>query len=150
MTRTCAIVFPDGRFRYEKGDQRFREKASQHVFEGSIAADRLQELQALLDNPELKSLKHRNFPTGVLASEFEITDVAIVRADGIQNLTFTSYFGTHTNPTQPGGLSNMKYSTDEEVKIVKPIRRWVKEAIESRKGSEIKDAVQTACVPVPR
>jgi hypothetical protein len=147
ITRTCAIVFPDGRYHYEKSDQRALEKESRHVFEGTIARTQLQELQTLLDDPQLKLLKHRSFPAGVTASEFEIAILSISRPDGVQNLTFSSYFGTHKKATEPGALSNMNYSTDEEAKMLTPVRNWVKEVIDKTKGKEIKHAVANACVP---
>ena len=65
-----------------------------------------------------------------------------------QNLAFASYFGIQNDrrdTTQ--NTANSRYSTDEDVKLVKPVRKWLKDAIESRKTPEIKNAIATDCVP---
>ena len=148
VTRTCATVYPDLHYHLERGEQKPSFQAKPRVFESSVTAEQLNELRRLLDTPELKAMEHTNLPNGMAVREADFTVLSIARGEGIQNLAFSSYFGIQNDRRDTKrNAANSRYSTDEDVKAIKPVRKWVKDAIESRKASEIKNAVATDCVP---
>lgn len=147
-TRTCATVYPNLRYHLERSEQIPSFQLKPKVYESSITGEQLEELRRLLDAPELRTLEHNNLPSGVAVREADLTVLSVDRSGGVQNLAFSSYFGIQNNrrdTTQ--NAANSRYSTDEDVKLVKPVRKWLKDAIESRKAPEIKNAVATDCVP---
>ena len=146
--RTCATVYPDLRYHLERSEQIPSFPLKPRVFESLITGEQLDELRRLLDAPELRTLEHNNQPNGVAVREADFTVLSIARDGSVQNLAFSSYFGIQNdrrNTTQ--NAANSRYSTDEDVKLVKPVRKWLKDAIESRKAPEIKNAIATDCVP---
>jgi hypothetical protein len=146
--RTCATVYPDLHYHLERSEQNPAFQVKPKVYESSVTAEQLDELRRLLDAPELKTLEHTNLPNGVAVREADFTVMSIARPGGIQNLAFSSYFGIQNDRRDTTrNASNSRYSTDEEVRVVKPVQKWLKDAIESRKAPEIKNAVATDCVP---
>ena len=147
VSRTCATVYPDLHYHLERGEQNPSFQAKPRVYESSVTAEQLDELRRLLDTPELKGLEHSNLPNGIAVREADFAVMSIARGEGIQNLAFSSYFGIQNDrrdTTQ--NKANSRYSTDD-MTAIKPVRKWLKDAIESRKTPEIKKAVATDCVP---
>ncbi len=153
VSRTCATIYPDGRYLMEKSEQEIGYKVRAKVFKDAVTAAELSELRQLLDTPEMMSMKHMKLPEGQTIREGEVTMMDIARPDGIQNLAFTAVFGIYTDPskhttqTLPRGS---RFETDEDVKLLLPIRKWVKDAVESRKVPEVKNPVPTDCLPETR
>jgi hypothetical protein len=148
VARTCATVYPDLHYHLERSEQNPSFQVKPRVYESSVTAEQLGELRGLLDTPEMKALEHTNLPSGQAVREADFTVLSIGRESGYQNLAFSSYFGIQNDRRDPGRNANSsRYSTDEDVKVIKPVRKWLKDAIEGRKVPEIKNAVATDCVP---
>jgi hypothetical protein len=141
---TCVVVYPSGQFRMEKSNQRYREELRVRAFESSLSETDLRQLKELLDEPPLKSSTHQNFPSGKTFREGELTTLAVSRDGGIQQLSFANYFGV------PGFVSNISSGTDPEERLVKPLRKWLKSRIETRKLDALPDASATRCIALPQ
>lgn len=140
---TCVIVYPSGQYRMEKTTQDYHEKLRIRAFADALSDADVEGLRTLLDQPELKSSTHRNFPEGKVFREAELTTLSVSREGHVQQLSFASYFGV------PGWVSNVSAGTDPEERIVSPLRKWLKEHVESKKTPPIRDAVQTHCQAQP-
>jgi hypothetical protein len=136
---TCVIVYLSGQYRMEKTTQAYTEKLKLHAFEGVLEGAELRELGTLLDQPELKASTHSNLPQGKIFREGELTTLSVFREDRVQQLSFASYFGV------PGWVSNVSAGTDPEERLVKPLRKWLKEHVEAIKAPALQNAEQTHC-----
>jgi hypothetical protein len=137
---TCVIVYPSGQYRMEKTTQAYTEKFKLHAFEGVLDGTELRELGTLLNQPELRASTHRNLPQGEIFREGELTTLSVFREDRVQQLSFASYFGV------PGWVSNVSAGTDPEERLVKPLRKWLKEHVEGIKAPALQNAEQTRCI----
>jgi hypothetical protein len=147
-SRTCATVYPDLRYHLERSEQHGSFQGKPRVYESTITPEQLDTLRRLLDAAELKSLEHNDMPERIAVQEADFTILSVLRDSGVQNLAFASYFGIRNDRRDTSkNAAASRYATDEDVKVVKPVRQWVKEAIESRKVAETKGATATDCVP---
>jgi VWFA-related protein len=160
--RTCAIVYPNGFYHVEKSRQKYytegvyqldtvyqglggRIKAD--IFEQFLDSAATKELRRLLDNPELIASRHSSLPT-VRYSDADISFVFIPRDESVQQLTFSSYFGTDNPRTiiSAGGAGTRHF--DDAIGLLNPLQKWVKSNIESRKSARLKDTEGNNCTPV--
>jgi len=144
VEETCIVVYPSGRYRREKSTQGYHEKLRFRVFEDVLDNADLQQLETLLNRPELKSSTHRNLPEGKVFREGELTNLAVSREGRVQQLSFASYFGV------PGWVSNVSAGTDPEERIITPLHKWLKAHVEAKKVAALQDAVPTHCFPQPQ
>jgi hypothetical protein len=145
VERSCVIVYGTRRYRMEKSKQEFNSSMRTEVFRDSLSDAQMQELQQILDAPELVKLQQRTTAAGVTMREGEVTNLAIPRGKGLQILSFASFFGARTQ--EKGMRDNTRVSVDEDVQAVKPLHRWIKTNIDERKVRAAKDLPATACIP---
>jgi hypothetical protein len=138
---TCVIVYPSGLYRMEKSSQSYYEKLKLRAFEEILPKADLEQLESLLNEPNLKSSTHRNLPQGKVFREGEITALDVSREGRVQQLSFASYFGV------PGWASNISSGTDPEERIVAPLRKWLDAHVKAKKEAPIQGALQTHCIP---
>ena len=127
----------------EKSNQSNREKLTVRAYENSLSEPDLRQLKELLDDPPLKTSTHNNMPGEKIFREGELTTLAVSRDGRFQELSFTSYFGV------PMLLSDVRSGTDPEERVVKPLRKWLKNRIESRKLEALRSAPATRCMATP-
>jgi hypothetical protein len=143
MERTCVVVYKTGRYRLEKSKQEFGGKMRAEVFRDSLSEGQLQELQGLLDAPELRDVHHPTAGAGVTVRESETTDLFIPRGAETQRLMFATYFGARTQGL--GMRDQTRINVDEEVQLLRPLRKWLKQNVEEKKVPPAKDAAATNC-----
>ncbi len=88
---SCLVVYTDGKYFFEKRDERTLGRAKVKVAEGTLAADDLQRLRTILDDEAVKKLttpKAPDLPSDTQAvRNIERLDVQIDRAGTVQRFT---------------------------------------------------------------
>jgi hypothetical protein len=84
----CALIYLDGHYHAERTYRKLDEPTEKEVFEGTIGAQEWQELNRLLEAPELKSLKSPVEPRRIMVENMHLVQVSIARQDGIQELRY--------------------------------------------------------------
>ena len=143
IERTCVVVYRTGRYRLEKSKQEFGGKMRGEVFRDSLSEAQLQDLERILDAPELKGLHHPTAQAGVTVREGETTDLFIPRGEETQRLMFATYFGARTQGL--GMRDQTRINVDEEVQLLRPLRKWLKQNVEEKKVPPAKDVPPTNC-----
>ena len=115
------------------------------VHRDSINDTQSQELQQLLNAPDLVKLQHQTAAVGLTIKEGEAINLVIPRGTTTQKLSFASYFGVRTQ--EVGLRDNLHTGVDAELPIVKPLRNWLKTNVENRKAAVEKNAPSTTCIP---
>jgi hypothetical protein len=136
VQNTCVIIYSSGRFRMERSTQTHNDKLKLRVFEASLNAMELHELQEVIDEPQLTASTHQNSLGGKAFKEGELTTLTIPREGRMQQLSFASYSG-----------SNVSAGTDPDERVVAPLRTWLKAHVEARKLGAINNTPATQCVP---
>jgi hypothetical protein len=139
---TCIVVYSSGRFRMEKSTQNSRENPKMRAFENSLSESELQQLQELLDEPALRASTHQILRTTKSFREGEVTAVAVSRDGRIQELSFATYFGFASKRGAP--------SVDLDDRLVRPLQRFLKSHVETRKLDALPDASVTRCTALPQ
>ena len=145
VERTCIILYQSGRYRMEKSRQEFNAPMRTEVHRDSINDTQSQELQQLLNAPDLVKLQHQTAAVGLTIKEGEAINLVIPRGTTTQKLSFASYFGVRTQ--EVGLRDNLHTGVDAELPIVKPLRNWLKTNIENKKTAVEKNAPSTTCIP---
>jgi len=123
-TGTCLIVYPDGRFHYEKKHQAPRRAVKSQTLEGTIDPAELQDLHKLLDSTQLKNARHDAIPS-VTFYEATVTRLEIPRDGPQQRLIYAEYGGRL-------GAWGQNYGSDND-RVIRPIRDWVNHNVSKRK-----------------
>jgi hypothetical protein len=144
LTRFCTIVYETGRYRMERSIQEYNSDIRSEIYKGDLSKDQLGELHKILDNPQLVALPNRASGM-VFAREGEVTNLAIPRGNGVQVLSFASFFGARTQ--EKGMKDNTSLAVDANVELTHPIRKWIKQNVEEHKGERLKDRPATSCIP---
>jgi hypothetical protein len=135
VNESCVAVSPDGRYHYETRTTSGQGSiTSAKVFAGTIDADEMARLREVLAEPALLNSTHfPEPPNGVIARNHESIEFAIPREDHLQRLRFFSNSGVaYREPTPAAAQVPL---VDMDSKLLKPIRAWLKESIEKRKGA---------------
>jgi hypothetical protein len=128
----------------EKSKQEFNSPMRTHIFKAALSDPQMRELRGIVDAPELVRLQRRTAGAGVTIREGEVINLAIPRGRDTQMLSFASYFGARTQ--EKGMRDNTRISVDEDVQVVKPLRKWIKANLEETKV-RAEDVPATACIP---
>jgi hypothetical protein len=134
VNESCVAVAPDGRYRYEtRTTSEAGSVTSAKLFEGSVDPAELARLREILAEPALRNSTHNPEPSnGVRARNSESIELAIPREDHLQRLRFFANSGLGYREPTPAAQVMV---TDTDTKLLKPVRSWLKESIEKRKGS---------------
>ncbi|PYX28469.1 MAG: hypothetical protein DMG80_16585 [Acidobacteria bacterium] len=144
VTRLCAIVYENGRYRLEKSIQEFGSPVRPEIYRDTLDKAQVDELRNLLNNPKLVVLPSSAAPS-VFAREGDLINLAVERERGVQALSFSSFFGARTQ--EKGMKDNTALAVSANVELTHPIRKWVKQNIEERKTQQQKDVPATTCIP---
>jgi hypothetical protein len=144
ITRLCAIVYENGRYRLEKSTQQFGSTVRSEIYRDTLDQSQLDDLRRLLDNPKLSALPNSAAPA-VFAKEGELITMAVPREKTVQALSFASFFGART--AEAGMRDNTSTAVSANVELTHPIRKWVKQNVEEHKAQQLKDVPSTVCVP---
>ena len=155
---SCLVVYNDGKYVLEKRDEQTVGKPKIKSAEGDLGADDLQQLQAILDNDELKKImnpKALELPPGTQAlREAESLDVQIVRAGITQHFTTlkervkTAALGSSSISTAPStGLDTFLDNGTPYKKTLSPLMKWF-EGLEKKSKSTLKNSKSLYCMPM--
>ena len=145
-TSRCFAVAPDGQYRYETQiTSNAGMRSVDKVFAGTVEENELEELRKILDSERLRSSTHNpDPPNGVRAQSSEVEDFLIPREDHLQQLRFFSSSGLGSYATGEGKIIT---ATDTDKKVEAPVRSWLKDRIERRKGaSPLPNATPNRCM----
>jgi hypothetical protein len=88
MTRTCVVVFPDGRYRMERTFQGTQGGTPEtKVFVDTLPADVLKNLETVLDNDDLQSIKTEPSRGGIIQN-MDMLALSVPREHTVQNIQF--------------------------------------------------------------
>lgn len=149
---TCLVVYEDGKYFYEKKDERTVGKPKTKSAEGVLSADDLQRLKAILDDEQLKKLatpKALELPADArVLKEAERLDVQIGRDGMPQQFSLTRErvsTGASITGASSGGLSGMDTTLDNGTPYKKAVAPLLKFSDEVGKRNKLKDSKPQYC-----
>ena len=143
ITRTCAIVYQSGQYRFERGVQDHGSLVRSEIYRDTLDKAQLDGLRQILDTPKLAALPDSPWPAA-FAREGELVRMAVPRDKNVQTVSSASL------PPRPASaaLPDSTFAAlSANIGLTNPIRKWVKQNIEDRKGEQAKDEPATACLP---
>jgi len=152
---TCVVVYDDGKYFFEKREEHTTGKQKAKSAEGTLSAEDLQHLKAILDEQELKTITSPKVPElppdATVLKEAERLDVRVNRGPGSQQFTFMKERvsrGASITGASSGGLSGMDTYLDNGApykKTVAPLVKWLDEL---GKKSKLKESKPQYCQPI--
>ena len=143
ITRTCAVVYASGRYRFEKSVREAGSVTHSDVYRESLNKTQLDELRQILDNPKLVALPNNVAPT-MLGREGDLITLAILRNSVMQSLGFAS---SAPRPASASLQDASMAALSANIGLSNPVRKWVKQNLEDNKAALAKDVAPTTCVP---
>jgi hypothetical protein len=154
---SCLVVYGDGRYVLEKREEQTLGKPKVKTADGTLSADDLQRLKAILNDDELKKVTSPKMPEqpsdAEAIRELESLDAEIDRAGSTQHFTTVR----ERVKTGASGLSNTaSASTGMDVyldngtsykKTLTPLLKWL-ESLEKKSKSELKESKPQYCAPM--
>jgi hypothetical protein len=154
---SCLVVYGDGKYVLEKRDEATLGKPKIKTAEGSLAADDLQRLKAILDDEALKKLatpKPLSLPDNAVAiREIESIDAQIDHAGTQQRFTTvkervkTGGSGMMNGASASTGMDTYLDNGAPFQKTLNPLVKWF-EGLEKKSKSDLKDSKPQYCVPM--
>ena len=145
---TCLLVHEDGKYFVEKKDERTPGKPKAKSAEGTLTADDLQRLKAILEDEELKKIttpKALDLPDNTQAvREAERLDVQIARAGTFQQFTVMKErvkAGLSSGVSSSSSLSGIDTFLDNGApyrKTLNPLMKWSEEMGKKNKLTQSK------------
>jgi hypothetical protein len=148
--RMCVIVYPSGRYHWEKGMQETWTSPHTKVYEGTVAPGELEELEKVLASPELVSAISSNPQSDVLMGEGEILQASIVR-ERTQEVRFHRFFNVlpvGRKGGQPGSQAGLGYEVSS-ASVLDPLQKWIKQKLEKNKPKPLEGTRGNDCFPTP-
>jgi hypothetical protein len=150
---SCLTVYSDGKFAFEKREETTVGKPKVKMAEGTLAADDLQHLKAILDDEAFKKIttpKPPNFPENATIREIESLDAQIDRNGTPQRFT-TIKERLKMGATETGGATNgMDTYLDNGSpfqKTVNPLIKWF-DSVDKKNKSGFKESTPKYCAPM--
>jgi hypothetical protein len=143
ISRTCAVVYESGRYRFEKTVRESGKLTHSDVYRETLNKAQLDELRQILDNPKLVELPNNVAPT-VLGREGDLITLAVLRGKTMQSLGFTS---SGPRPASARLEDAAATALSINVGLTNPVRKWVKQNLEDNKGALVKDVPTNSCIP---
>jgi hypothetical protein len=144
----CLLVYGDGKYVLEKRDESTVGKPKIKTAEGSLGADDLQRLKALLDDEGLKKIATPKPPVlpddAVTVREIESIDAQIDHSGTAQHFT-TIKERLKTNATS--GMDKYIDNGAPYQKTLNPLLKWF-DGLEKKSKSEFKDSKPQYCAPM--
>jgi hypothetical protein len=143
ITRACAVVYSSGRYRFEKSVRESGIVVKSEIYRDTLDKTQLAGLRELLDNPKLAALPSNPAPA-FFGRESEITSLAIPRDKGVQAVSVATFAPRNAS----ADLREASYQAlGANAGLTNPIRKWVKQNVEDRKGEPLKELPLDACIP---
>jgi len=150
---SCLVVYGDGKYILEKREEATLGKPKIKTAAGTLGADDLQHLKAILDDEALKKVttpKAPNFPDNATIREIESLDAQIDHAGTPQRIT-TVKERLKMGASETGGATNgMDTYLDNAApfqKTINPLIKWF-ESLEKKSKSDLKDSKPQYCAPM--
>jgi hypothetical protein len=153
---SCLVVYGDGKYVLEKRDEQTVGKPKVKKAEGTLGADDLQRLKAILDDEGLKQVKTPKMPDlpddAQAVRDIESLDAQIDHGGSTQNFTMVKErvkTGALISATS-GPSTGMDTYLDNGApykKTLTPLMKWF-EGIEKKSKSELKESKPQFCSPM--
>lgn len=151
---SCMVVYGDGKYAIEKREEATLGKPKIKLAEGTLGANDLQRLKAILDDENLKKLVTPKAPTlpenASAIREIESVDAQIDRSGTLQRFT-TIKERVKMAATDTGGVTNgMDTYFDNAAsfqKTLNPLLKWF-DGVEKKSKSDFKDSKPQYCAPM--
>ena len=138
--KTCAIVYPDGRFHRETKSQHFgSDQVATSVYEGSVKTEGMRELKGILTSPDLQNRKEQHLPEGLFMNDGEIVGLILPQAGKARTVFFWKY-----GPV-PGVVGSR--GSESGMSVLQPLREWLHAYADDPQNPPPADAPLTDCVP---
>lgn len=145
---TCLLVYENGKYFVEKKDERTPGKPKAKSAEGTLTADDLQRLKAILEDEGLKKIttpKALDLPDNTqVVREAERLDVQIARAETVQQFTMMKErvkAGLGSGVSSSASLSGIDTFLDNGApyrKTLNPLMKWSEEMGKKNKLTQSK------------
>jgi hypothetical protein len=152
---SCLVVYNDGRYVLEKRDEQTVGRPKVKSAEGMLNAGDLQDLQALLDDEEIKKLRTPKVPDlpndakavrEMTTMNLEITRAGIPQTFAtVQERVMTG--GTSMSSGPANGLDTFLDNGAPYKKTLNPLIKWF-EALEKKSKSSLKESKPQYCTPI--
>jgi hypothetical protein len=150
---SCLIVYGNGKFVLENREESTVGKPKVKVAEGTLGADDLQRLKALLDDERLKKIvtpRAPDIPNNATIREIVSVDAQIDRGGTMQRFT-TLRERLKMGASETGGFTTgMDTYFDNAVpfqKTINPLIKWF-ESFEKKSKSDLRDSKPQYCAPM--
>jgi hypothetical protein len=141
---SCVVVYPDGKYHFERGVRRPSSGDEKvNILGGNLSRQSFEELKEVLNDPVLKSRTKDNLRGNNIGMEGQVAALAIPRDDHIQQLSFWKFLSSARS-----GAAGMPIVEDNGIKLLKPLQRWIKVNVEDAGAAPREPAVQNRCEPV--
>ena len=155
---SCLVVYGNGKFVLEKREEQTVGKPKVKSAEGTLAAEDLQQLKAILDDEGLKGIKTPKMPdpppNTVAVREIESLDLQIDRAGGAQHFTTMKRRlktgAVDNNPAAATASTGMDTFQDNEgpfKKTLSPLMKWF-DGLQKKSKSDLKESKPQYCRPI--
>lgn len=145
---SCLLVYGNGKYVLEKREESTLGRPKLKSAEGSLSADDLQRLKAILDDDALKKVgtpKPPDLPDdAVTVREIESIDAQIDHAGTEQHFTTIR---ERLKTTAISGMDSYVDNAAAYQKTLNPLIKWF-EDLEKKSKSDFKDAKPQYCVPM--
>ena len=145
---SCLVVYGDGKYVLEKREEATLGKPKIKLAEGSLGADDLQHLKAILDDEALKKVgtpKPPDLPDdAVTVREIESIDAQIDHAGTAQHFTTVK---ERVKTSETSGMDKYIDNGAPYQKTLNPLMKWF-DGLEKKSKSEFKDSKPQYCVPM--
>jgi hypothetical protein len=143
ITRTCAVVYDSGRYRFERNIRESGIVVKSEVFRDTLDKTQLAGLRGLLDNPKLAALPS-NTATAFFGREGEFTTLTVPRDKGVQAVNVATFPPRNASADLREAAHQ---ALGANAPLTNPIRKWVKQNVEERKNGQANDVPATTCIP---
>jgi hypothetical protein len=143
ITRTCAVVYESGRYRFEKNVRDAGTLTKSDIFRATLNKPQLDEMRQILDNPKLAALPNNVVPT-VMGRAGDLISLTVLRGKNLQAVGFIS---SAPRPASSDLREASMAALSANVGLTNPIRKWVKQNLEDNKEALVKDVPATTCIP---
>ena len=145
---SCLLVYPDGKYLFEKREERTLGKPKVKLAEGTFTPDELGQMKTILDDEALRSVSSPPMPPMpddvVAVREIETLNAQIDRGGNLQDfMTVKERLKTKA----ASGLDTQLNNGTRYEKTLAPLLRWFKD-VEKKTKSALKDAQPQYCTPM--
>jgi len=139
--KRCAVVYPDGRYHREtKSQHNGSDEVATAVYEGSVKADSMRELGAILTSPELRNRREPQLPWGMFQTDGEITGLTFAQEGRARTTFFWKY-------APIPGLVGAGRVEESGMQTLEPLREWLKANVEDAGIAPAANLPLSDCVP---